>query len=122
MPRGFNKDTLQRCIDARLANPFNLGPMLGEATVRAGIPPSVIGELLGVTHSTIFRWFFGQSAPHAVYSEKIGRCLAILTWGLDRGLLPTAGSKEQRTKVVKQVIFAFKEEKSEIAASTRATV
>jgi hypothetical protein len=122
MPRGFKKDTLQRCIDARLASPYNLGPILGEAAVRAGIPPSAMGELIGVTHSTVFRWFFGQSRPHASYADKIGRCLAFLTWGLDRGLLPAEGTKQQRMKAIRQVIVAFREEKAEIDLATKATV
>lgn len=83
--------------------PELLGPKFGHLVYQTNVPVIAVAEVLGVTEASVYRWFFGQcdiSEENREHVKKLAKCLVS---AVKSGQLPTYGSLEARTKILKTI-------------------
>lgn len=66
--RGYTKFTAQ---DINEANPMLLGVKLGRLCVAKDIPVADVAEYLGLSRTTIYKWFIGKQVVSHKYIDKV---------------------------------------------------
>lgn len=109
MPRTLSPEAMG-CIAAQLKlNPKALGPRLGRLALRYNIPPLAFAQLLRVSEPTVYRWFYGDSKPRAIYTTNIRRLISVFKLAAQAGDVPLEGTYRERMKQVAPIIQKYKE-------------
>lgn len=93
---------------ARERDPVAIGPILGELSVKQGIPGTIIADMIGTNSQTIFRWFFGQSEVQVYWLPDVTKVFSLLYWRRMKNALPLIGTNEQRRQQLERDVVDFK--------------
>ena len=108
MPRRMSFESRAR-IDALVeANPKAVGPRLGRVSLKYNIPARAFASLLQISEPTVYRWFYGESTPRAVYMTNIKRLFAVFKLAAAAEDVPLEGTYAQRMKAVRDLIIKHK--------------
>jgi DNA-binding XRE family transcriptional regulator len=73
---------------------------------RAGLRQGEIGQLVGVTQTTVGLWMRGKRSPHFLIAPRIAPILSAVESAVDDGALPLKATvpREQRLAKIKRVV------------------
>ena len=108
MPRRMSFGSRDRIAALVQENPKAVGPKLGHVALKYNIPARAMADMVRVSEPTMYRWFYGEAEPRAIYLPKIRRMMQLFRLASETGDIPLEGTYGQRMLAIRDVIIKHK--------------